>query len=88
VKPALFRNVSQLKYRAIVARIRAQASSIVDNGNNGSAVGSTMFGKIVTGWTYDPKAQIFAVTVSKKPVVFSDSLVLAKMHSLVESVNV
>jgi hypothetical protein len=88
VTPAVFRNVSHLKYRAIVARIRAQAASIADNGNTGSAVGATPFGKTGTRWTYDPTAQTLTMTITRKPFVFSDSLMLAKMQSLMESTNV
>ena len=85
--PVSFHNVSPLKYRAIVARIRAQADSIAVTGNAGSAQGQSPLGQFVAEWTYDGTANL-TITVTKKPMFVTENFMTAKMEALVASINV
>jgi hypothetical protein len=88
VNPVTFSNISRLKYRAIVARIRAQADSTTDNGDSGSATGDTPLGRMYSRWTYNEAARTLTVTVTKKPLLITENYMVAKMRALVDSINV
>jgi hypothetical protein len=80
-KPLTFRNVSFLKYRAVVARIRAQGE-ISEVGNTGHASGHGF----EATWSYDEPTEVLTVTCTKKPALVFESLVADKIRALVESV--
>ena len=84
--PVAFHNVSPLKYRAIIARIRAQADSITIDGNSGSAWGQSPLGQFVAAWSYDGAANL-TITVTKKPMLVTENFMIAKMQALVDSIN-
>ena len=86
-QPVTFKNISQPVYRAILARVRAQAATFADNGNSGSATGDTPLGQVSSSWTYDETAQTLIITCTKKPFLVSEGLLAAKMQALVQSVT-
>jgi hypothetical protein len=85
--PITFSNISPLKYRAIVARIRAQADSTAMNGNTGSATGQSPLGQFAAEWTYDGTAKL-TITVTRKPMLVTENFMIAKMQALVDSISV
>lgn len=85
--PVTFNNISPLKYRAIVARIRAQADTITVNGNTGTAAGQSPLGEFIAEWTYDGTANL-TITVTKKPMLVTENYMIAKMQALVDSINI
>ena len=84
--PIVFNKILPLKYRAIVARIRAQADLITINGNTGSAMGQSPLGMFAAEWTYDGVANL-TITLTKKPLLVTENFMIAKMQALVESIN-
>jgi hypothetical protein len=83
-KPVTFTAVSRLKFKAIRARIYAQADKTEVLGDTGTAEGRGM----KATWAYDEKAQTLTVQCVRKPFWMSDGFVKDKMQALVESVNV
>jgi hypothetical protein len=86
-QPVKFANVSRLKYQAIRARIRAQASSLTIDGDSGTASGSTPLGKVAFSWSYDEAGQTLTVQCTSKPMLVSEATVAAKLRDLMESVT-
>lgn len=87
-QPVIFKNVTRQKFQAIRARVNAQAVTYTSNGDTGSASGKTPIGDFAVEWTFDEPAQTLTVTVTRKPLLVSESYMRGKMQSLVESVNI
>jgi hypothetical protein len=81
-KPVIFKNVSRLKFRAVRARINAQAD-IEGSGESGLARGNGF----TAAWTYCEPEQTLVIECTEKPFYVPESLVIAKIQALVESVN-
>jgi hypothetical protein len=82
--PVTFKNVSPRAFRAIVARIRAQAEATEETGGTGTASGAGFAAR----WTYESKDGTLLIQCTRKPWYVAESLVEGKIRSLVESVKV
>ncbi len=82
-KPVTFKNISRMKFKAVRARINAQAD-IVGSGDTGTARGNGY----TAVWTYDEAAQTLVIECTEKPFFVPEGLVIGKIQALVESVNV
>lgn len=81
-KPITFQRIDRLKFKAVRARINAQADNTSQSDDAGTAEGSGFS----ASYSYDDKAQTLTIQCTDKPFFIPESLVEAKIRSLVESV--
>jgi hypothetical protein len=77
-----------MKYQAIRARIRAQASELIIEGDTGTAGGKTPLGQVKFSWSYDEPSQTLTVQCLQKPMLVSEATVASKIRDLMESVDI
>jgi hypothetical protein len=82
-RPVIFKNVSRRKFKAVRARIYAQADTTRIDGDTGSASG---FG-YTAEWTYNEAEQTLAIQCTDKPFFVPEGLVIGKIQALVEGVE-
>jgi hypothetical protein len=82
-KPITFKGITRLRFKAIRARIHAQADWMTILGDRGTAAG---FGMTAT-WNFDEAAQTLTIQCTKKPLIIPERLIEGKIRQLVESVK-
>ena len=82
--PITFPNVPFLKFRAILARIRAQAEATEEHDGVGTASGAGYTFR----WNYTAPDQTLLIQCTRKPRYRTESGVENKIRSLVESVQI
>ncbi|MGO8759345.1 MAG: hypothetical protein ACLQG3_14595 [Terracidiphilus sp.] len=87
-QPIRFIGITRAKFQAIRARVNAEATTMVNNGDTGSATGSVpLLGQFSVSWAYDEPTQTLVVTPTKKPALVSEGYMASRMRAIVESVN-
>lgn len=76
-----FHGISRLKFRAIRARVRAQAEKMSILNDSFSAVCNG----IPTEWTFNEAEQSLVVTCNKRPRLHTEGWVASRIQGLVES---
>ena len=84
-KPIAFTGIDRIRFQAIRARVRAQATSTTVDGDTGTATGQTPLGEVTVSWSYDEPSQTLTVQCVKKPWCVSEDLSANKIRSMVES---
>ena len=82
-KQITFRNITRPQFKAIRARIYAQADCTTVMGDTGTAVG---YGMMAT-WTYEEDTQALTIQCTQKPFIVPERLIEGKIWQLVESVK-
>jgi hypothetical protein len=78
-----FENIPALRFRAIRARIRAQADEMRSSGNAGSATSNG----VTVEWNYDEAAESLVFTCTKRPWWISELMAASRIRDLVEAVE-
>lgn len=81
-KPVVFSSITRLKFQAIRARVRAQATAVTTLGDTGTASGSG----VSFTWSYSEEAQSLTVTCTKRPWYVSEDLVYDKIRSAMATI--
>jgi hypothetical protein len=84
-QPIKLTEITRLRFKAIRARIRAQAAEMTTNGDSGTATGKTIFGLVKFSFSYDEPSQTLTAQCLEKPMVCSEAYVATKMRGLMEA---
>jgi hypothetical protein len=84
-QPIKFTEITRLRFLAIRARVRAQATEMTVDGDSGTASGQTMLGKVKFSYSYDEASQTLTAQCLEKPGLVSEAKVAAKMRDLMEA---
>jgi hypothetical protein len=76
-----FHEIEPLKYKAIRARIRAQADSMREIGNAGSAISNG----VEVSWSYDESTRVLRFNCLARPWYVPESLIASRIRGLMES---
>lgn len=80
-KPVKFSDITRDQFKAIRARINAQAEKMINAGDTGTATGDGF--EVI--WTFSEPDRTLTVQCTKKPFFISEGMVASKIRDIVEA---